>query len=244
VLARGRRRRELANILTEQIHTAAWPTGSKIPAERELARRYAVSRQTVRAALAELQRSGLLIRRHGSGTYVAGRRLEQSLLGHFSLVGSLYGDAAQVATVVLSRQTTRARPAIAGELGLRPGAEVFALQRLRTVAGGPFMLERTWLPAMMLPGLAQAESIGADLYATLRNRYGIVLVRAVESLEPVLLRPDEADCLDDTPGRPALLLLRTAFDAADRPIETSRAIVRADRCRSLLRRRLHEPDRP
>jgi GntR family transcriptional regulator len=106
------------------------------------------------------------------------------------------------------------------------------------------MLERTWLPAMILPDTAPAELAGEDWYATLRNRYGIVLVRAVESLEPVLLRPDEAECLDDTPGRPALLLLRTAFAADDRPIETSRAIVRADRCRTLLQRGVDEPDRP
>ncbi len=240
MLARGRRGRELANILTEQIHSRSWPTGSKIPAERELARRYGVSRQTVRVALAQLQRAGLLIRRHGSGTYVAGRRLEQSLLGHFSLPG----DTGEVGTVVLSQQTIEAAPGIASELDLRPGALVLALQRLRTVAGGPFMLERTWVPATLLPDIAPAEFGGEDWYATLRNRYGIALVRAVESLEPVLLRPDEADCLDDIPGRPALLLSRTAFDAADRPIETARAIVRADRCRTLLRHAVHEPDRP
>jgi GntR family transcriptional regulator len=106
------------------------------------------------------------------------------------------------------------------------------------------MLERIWLPAAILPGLAPAEVAGRDWYATLRNRYGIVLVRAVEALEPVTLRPDEAEWLDDIPGRPALLLTRTAFDVADRPIETARAIVRADRCRTLLRHRVQEPDRP
>ncbi|MCW3047097.1 MAG: GntR family transcriptional regulator, partial [Solirubrobacterales bacterium] len=45
--------------------------GAAIPPERRLATQLGVSRPTLRMAIDELVREGLLLRRHGSGTYVA-----------------------------------------------------------------------------------------------------------------------------------------------------------------------------
>lgn len=45
--------------------------GERLPAERELAQRLEVSRPSLREALADLQREGLLVARPGSGVYVA-----------------------------------------------------------------------------------------------------------------------------------------------------------------------------
>jgi hypothetical protein len=39
------------------------------------------------------------------------------------------------------------------------------------------------------------------------------------------------------------MLLRTTYDDADTPIESARALLRADKCRTLVERRVHEPDR-
>lgn len=236
--------RELAAALETTIYSGRWPTGMKIPAERSLAATHEVSRQTVREALDELERAGLVVRRHGSGTYVAPRKLEQSLLSHFSIVESLRQAGAKVGTSTRTEAVVDALPQIARELGLDPGAEVFELERLRTVDGAPFMLERTWLPTGLVPGLAETGIGEAGLYQTLRERYGLVLVRAVESFEPVLLHGAEAAALDEDPQQCALMLTRTTYDEHDRPVETARAILRADRCRTLVERRVHEPDRP
>lgn len=241
---KSRRGRELAAVLEQLIVSGRWPTGSRIPTERDLAQEYAVSRQTVREALDEVERAGLVTRRHGSGTYVRPRRLDQSLLGHFSIVETLRAGGAEVGTEVLSQTTVEAPPVIARELGLRDGASVLELERLRSADGAPFMLERTWLPTRPLPGIAEADLGAEGLYATLRERYGIVLERAVESFEPVLLRPDEAAHLGEEAGQPALMLIRTTYDADERPMETARALLRADRCRTLVERRVHEPHRP
>jgi GntR family transcriptional repressor for pyruvate dehydrogenase complex len=45
--------------------------GDQLPAERDLASQFGVSRPTLRQALAELEQSGLLVARQGGGTYVA-----------------------------------------------------------------------------------------------------------------------------------------------------------------------------
>lgn len=236
--------RDLAASLEQEILSGRWATGSKLPTERELASRYSVSRQTVREALDELERACLIIRRQGSGTYVAERRLEQSFLGHFSIVDALRSSGRSIDTTLLSQAVVPALPAIAESLQLAPEAPVVELERLRGVEGSPLMLERTWLPIDRLPGIEDADLAHAGLYTTLRESYNVVLVRAIESFEPVILRADEAKLLGDQTGRPALMLLRTTYDDHDRPIETARAILRSDRCRSLVERRVHEPPRP
>ena len=47
--------------------------GMRLPPERELAERLGVARETLRRALAELQTDGVLQRRQGAGTFVAGQ---------------------------------------------------------------------------------------------------------------------------------------------------------------------------
>jgi len=56
--------------LRVQITSGAWPVGSRIPTEAELAQLTGTSRNTVREAVQSLVHAGLLERRQGSGTYV------------------------------------------------------------------------------------------------------------------------------------------------------------------------------
>jgi DNA-binding FadR family transcriptional regulator len=58
--------------LTRLIKDGALAPGDRIPTERELSERLAVSRSTVREAVQFLQALGVLEIRHGSGTFVAG----------------------------------------------------------------------------------------------------------------------------------------------------------------------------
>ena len=53
--------------------------GDAIPSERQLSTELGVSRLTVRAALDDLVREGLLVRRHGSGTFVSEPKIAQEL---------------------------------------------------------------------------------------------------------------------------------------------------------------------
>ena len=63
---------QLVDILTEKIDHE-YRAGDMIPSERELSERYGLSRTTVRLALQELERLGLVVRQHGRGTFVTDR---------------------------------------------------------------------------------------------------------------------------------------------------------------------------
>ena len=61
----------LARAIREQIAAGTYKMGDRLPSENELSEEFSFSRQTVRQALGILEREGYLVRRRGSGTYVA-----------------------------------------------------------------------------------------------------------------------------------------------------------------------------
>ncbi len=65
---------QVADQIRAAIGSGAYPAGSRLPSERDLAQRLNVSRPAVREAIGSLQNAGLVITRHGSGTYVTGAR--------------------------------------------------------------------------------------------------------------------------------------------------------------------------
>ena len=63
--------RDLMNIVRQEIFDGKFESSGKFPSEEQLIRRFGVSRNTVRNALAELKRTGVLETRNGSGTYLS-----------------------------------------------------------------------------------------------------------------------------------------------------------------------------
>ncbi|MGE0100548.1 MAG: FadR/GntR family transcriptional regulator [Hydrogenophaga sp.] len=81
----------LRETILEQLQAGQWRAGDRLPTERELADTFAVSRTTVRKALAELKQQGLIEQTVGSGTFVTeqagarlGRRVQQDSSQHTS----------------------------------------------------------------------------------------------------------------------------------------------------------------
>jgi GntR family transcriptional repressor for pyruvate dehydrogenase complex len=70
-IGRARVADQIIDELRTQIATGAYPRGSRLPTERELAAAFGVSAPTVREALRALSSAGLVDVRHGSGSYVA-----------------------------------------------------------------------------------------------------------------------------------------------------------------------------
>lgn len=62
---------QLRDWLAQQIENGAYPYGSRLPSENDLATRFGISRQTVRQAVGALEADGLVNRVRGSGTFVA-----------------------------------------------------------------------------------------------------------------------------------------------------------------------------
>jgi len=62
----------------------------------------------------------------------------------------------------------------------------------------------------------------------METEYGVSVIRAEQSLEPVVATPYEADLLGISPGMPLMLERRLALDKENQPIEYGKDLFRGD----------------
>lgn len=212
--------------------------GERLGAERELAERLGVSRSTIRAALADLERSGVVRRSRGrgGGIFVAERKIERDLSSLAGLPAYLRRQGFQSDARVLSTATVEADGETAAALGLSDPAFVLEVVRVRLADGDPISLERALFPADRFPGLLD-RSLAGSLYELLTTHYGLVPGEAEERIEVVAAGTAEARLLGLRRGAPLLAVARTAWDADGRAFERSHDLFRADRARIVVRAR-------
>jgi len=228
---------QIKEAIQDLIEGGELPAGKMLPSERELAEHYAVSRLTVRQAISELVRDGLLLRQHGVGTFVAPPKLNQAQPMALSFTQRMIQAGRVPTSRVLAREIIPAPRSVARRLQIEPDAPVMRIARLRLADGQPVMLETTHLPAARFPGLLDENLQTQSLYAILSSRYGVVLAEAEQTLEPVVLTAYEAAQLGAAEGTPAMLVEVVALSAEGWPVEYSRSIVRGDTSRYVFRLR-------
>jgi GntR family transcriptional regulator len=209
--------------------------GERLGAERDLAERLGVSRSTIRAALADLERNGVVRRARGrsGGIFVAERKVERDLTSLAGLPYYLRRQGFESDARVLSTATIEADAETAGALGVDLVLEVV---RVRLADGDPISLERASFPAERFPGLLD-RSLAGSLYELLQADYGLEPGEAEERIEVVLAGAGEAQLLGVPRGAPLLTVARTTWDTDGRPFERSHDLFRGDRARIVVRAR-------
>ena len=204
------------------------PPGSLVPTERVLTAELGTSRTTVRQALGELVGEGRLVRRQGSGTYVAEPKISWPLqMTSFTEQAAATGYSAT--TELLEAGRRRASDEVDGRLAVRPGSPVYYVERLRLVDSAPMAVETSHLSAARFPGLIARLRRGSSLYKVLAADYGVAPVAADETIETAAASPREAELLRTDTGAPMLVLSRHSFDADGEPVEWVRSWYRGDR---------------
>lgn len=222
--------------LAEEIASGALTPGERLGAERELAERYGVSRSTVRAALADLERGGAIrrVRGRGGGIFVAQRKVERDLTSLAGLPAYLRRQGFESDARVISTATIAADEEVAAELGLAAGELVHEIVRVRLADREPISLERASFPAQRFPALLD-HSLSGSLYELLESQYGLEPGEAQERIEIVAAGRTQAALLGVAVGAPLMAIARTALDAGGVPFECSRDLFRADRVRIVVR---------
>lgn len=206
--------RGLADELRQRILAGEWRPGAQLPSEPELARRRAVSRSSIRAAIAMLEEDGYVTRRHGSGTYVTYRPALANDLGRNFGVSSLIASIGMAPGSV--DEFTGAVPApekVAAALGVPEGEPVSALRRVRTADGRRVVDATDWCRIEHL-GPEELDAIGdGSLYAALAAR-GLTVHHGVAELRPWNADGDVARRLD-VPRGTLLLTIEQVDRMAD-----------------------------
>ena len=236
--------------MTDLAHQSEWPSskhalvrdailsmldeldvGDALPSERRLAASLGVSRPTLRAVIDELVREGLLLRRHGSGTYVAEPKIALPLtMTSFSRGHGAPRHAAEQPRRLVRRRR-RAGAKLGQRLNLSPVEEVWVITRLRLADDETMAIEWLHAPRKLLPDLRREELASHSFYDLLRQRRGIVIAKGVQTIEPTVTSQEEAELLGVPVHAPAFLFERTTESEDGEVVEFVRSVYRGDRYR-------------
>jgi len=222
---------QLKEIIKENIESGKWLPGDMIPSENQLMQEYKISRNTVKKAIETLVQEGALNRIQGKGTFVSKPKFEQSLSGFYSFSKIMKERGIAARDEIRSVELVKVKSSIAKQLQLAEDERVFELKRIRYADNEPMILETSYIPQSIASDITIGMLEKTSLYDLLQNEYGVIVTRAKEIFEPVLIRAYESKYLQVEEGYPALLLYRIAYDSNEKPVEYCRSIVRGDRCR-------------
>lgn len=218
--------------MRDQIDSGAWAPRFKLKAEVDLARELAVSRGTIRKAIAELTADGLLTQTHGRGTFVTPHVVEQPLADRLvTFSEDLISKGVPFDTEVIEQSVVGARRRVATLLQLQPGASVFYLRRRRLVEGEPLILLNNYVVYAACPGVETVDFTTVRLFQALEERYGLRLARGVRTFQAQAAERDTAQLLDMAPGDPVMHVEQLAFLEDGQVIECSDLWLRGDRFR-------------
>lgn len=232
--------KQIADGLRGQIETGALRAGEPLPSEREYVEQLGVSRMTVRAAIDELERDGLLVRQHGRKTVVAGAKINKNALGFMSFTEDMRARGLTASSRLLHQGVEAADAAVAAQLNLTVGERVIRLERLRLANGDVMALERCFLPQARFADLVTYDLNQQSLYDVLTRNFNCSPTLAEESIEAVLLDAQEARILGVARHSPALLARRITRDVQGQVFEAVQTLYRADRYRMIFVRRRQE----
>jgi GntR family transcriptional regulator len=214
---------QLQRSLREAIQHKVLTPDDALPAEREMAEDFSVSRITVRKALEGLVSEGLLTRRQGAGTFVAAR-VEKN----FSKLTCFTEDMVSRGRAPHSEWISRTEGAVTPEesltLGLSPSTPVYRFHRIRYADGAPMAVEYSTIAGFALPS---AEVVSASLYDALAAT-GHRPVRALQRLRAVLVTTQHASLLGVKVKDAGLLVERRGYLRDGQVVEVTQSYYRGD----------------
>ena len=215
--------RQLRRSLRGAIEEGTLAPDDVLPAERDIADRFGVSRITVRKAIDGLVDEGLLDRRHGAGTFVASR-IQKNMSALSSFTEDIASRGWQASSAWLHKTEDEVTPNESIELGLPPGTPVYRFDRIRHAEAMPLAIEHSIVPARCL---ASVDAVGSSLYAAL-DESGYRPTRALQKLRAIAFNDQQAALLEVAVRDPGLFIERRGFLADGRIVEVTRSYYRGD----------------
>src|SRR6187397_1204225 len=202
--------------------------GAAIPSERQLCHDLGVSRLTVRAALDDLVRDGMLVRRHGSGTFVSEPKIAQELT-MTSFTEDMQRRGMTPASRTLDLRVAPAGAHLGRLLHVSPSEPVVIISRLRLADRETMAIETLHVRESLVPGLSARDLERQSFYELLLDRYGIDIVGGLQTIEPTVTNETESEALGVPLHSPAFLFERTTRSSSGEIVEYVRSIYRGDR---------------
>ena len=219
---------QIRELLRSRIADGSFAADGKMPSENEMVKAFGVSRITVRQALNDLQKEGLIFKIHGKGTFVAKPKAVQSLMRLEGFGEAMSASGHETHSRVLGHRVLRPGSHVAARLGVDGKTEVMEIQRIRYLDSNPISLDVTYVPLEIGRRLIKEDLPRRDIFLILENDYGFSLDRAELRIDAMLSDAKLAAALAVAEGSPVLRIERLTIAAGDQPLDFEYLYYRGD----------------
>lgn len=209
---------KIHNQLRENIEDGKWKIGEKIPAERELAGQFSVSRMTLRQAIQELVDEGILERQVGSGTFVANRKVQERMSGITSFTDLMKSIGKTPSSTTISYHLTIPSQVEIEKLKLKEGDQVVRMERIRSGNDVPICYEVATIPASLVKNLSK-EEVTTSFWETLERKAHLYPGHAVQHISATKATEKIATFLNVKRGDPLLRMTQLSYLQDGTPFE-------------------------
>jgi GntR family transcriptional regulator len=226
---------QIQRALMEKIQSGVLSVGDPLASEEELSRTYQVSRMTARQALHGLKANGYAFSEKGRGTFVTRPKLEKNIMHLQGFTEDMRQRGMKASSKLLEQSVITGNDELREKLKLTPADQIMRLRRLRLADGIPMAIEESHVPLRQFPGLERIDFGRTSLYATLRERYGVRIGYADETIEALPATREESEMLTIPSKASILSISRIILTAQETPIESACSRYRGDRYRASIR---------
>ncbi|MCE2914480.1 MAG: GntR family transcriptional regulator [Rubrivivax sp.] len=225
---------QIREIVRRRVLDGTYAPHSQMPSESQMMEAFSVSRITVRQALGDLQKEGLIFKVAGKGSFVAKPKAFQSLSRLQGFGEAMTPSGYETFSQVISMRKVSANEAVAHRLRLKPGAAVFEIQRLRFLNREPISVDQSYFPLELGKRLATEDLPTRDIFAILENDYGLHLTHADVQIEAISADEGLARQLRISEASPLLRIERLTY-ADEQPVDFEYLYYRGDAFQYRLR---------
>jgi len=210
---------QIKDTLRTGILDGQYPPHSRMPSESELQDMFEVSRITIRQALGDLQKEGLIFKVHGKGSFVSKPKTFQNITSLQGFAEAMSGSGHEIVNRVMLFRFVPASAEVAARLGLPDEAEVAEIHRIRLLNREPVSYEVTYLPEKLGKKLQRADLVTRDIFLILENDCGVALGSADLSIDAISADTSVARALEIKKEAPLLRIERLTHDSEGQPID-------------------------
>ena len=221
---------QIEQILKSKLISGEFSPGDQIPTEQELCNTYQVSGITVKKALSNLAREGLLDRKPGKGTFVTDKISEVIALEHGSSTNDILpqGIAEKQKIKVLDIINIKASARISSLLNIHAGEEIVRVTRIRSINNTPISLIVNYLPLAIGEKIKKKNLSMYPVLQILEDELKIPIVEAVQEIKSIVADQAISSSLSINICTPILYLELRVFTKQKKPVEFVQLYNRSD----------------
>lgn len=209
---------QIKEALRTKIVDGSYIAHQRLPSESEMIDAFGVSRITVRQAISDLEKEGLLFKIHGKGTFVAMPKVSQELTHLLGFGEAMHRLGHETFSQVLGLDEINASAIVARKLGIAADDPVIEIRRIRTLNREPISVDHSYLALEIGKRLSKTSLRDRDLFSLLENELGKRLHSADVEIDATSASKEIAVPLKIEPGSPVLRIERLTYAAHAKPL--------------------------